>query len=250
MADILDFSDSDSGLNFDASDGEESLEDWEKEAKKQEEAEAKKAEVAKKQAELQEAEKYRKSLRNRSRETFKDEDPAIQGTEMTDRLAARRREMASLEAAKGFIGDLGDFSDSSSEDVSDGAQRDRTIEDDFMGGGVTVEKVVPTTIEETNPVSAEDFDRLGDMIVAKLKSTLKRDGRSDNDILYLSCLKIILTGALEPMFPEDAKEMSAVASRISSEKYREEAAKKKKGKKKGKKKPRVNIGRSDDYDFM
>lgn len=231
----------DFGSSSESSDGSGG-DSWAKNAellskKKQQKA----AEEQKRQDEQALAER-RRNLRNREREVFSG-TAAMDVGEGSQRVAARQRAEQSIDAAKRM---LDDSSESDDQATKKGAQLQtgaRSLEDEFMHveGAEKVVKSVKS-IDDLPAETANDFDRLADRIVEKLRSTLKRTAREDNDVLYVACLKRIITGVVEPLYPEDVKELSDVCARISAEMYRREQEKKKK--KKGSGKPQIYVGGS------
>ncbi|TNJ27036.1 Translation initiation factor eIF3 subunit [Giardia muris] len=205
--------------------------------KKQQQA----AEEQKRQDEQALAER-RRNLRNREREVFSGSTPMDTG-EGSHRVAARQRAEQSIDAAKRMLDDSSESEESATKKANKDQPGIRSLEDDFMhveGAEKTMKSL--KSIDDLPAETANDFDRLADRVVEKLRSTLKRTAREDNDVLYMACLKRIITGAVEPLYPEDVKELSDVCARISAEMYRREQDKKKK--KKGSGKPQIYVGGS------
>lgn len=256
-------------LDFDStsnSENEGDLEDWEiAAAQRKKEREAQKAaEEAK--AEETNTQKARDQLRNRDREHY---DGSDDGADLTAdakaRMNRRMREQQSIDAARNMFKGASDDSDNEADKARGrGVARDYTVENEFMKADGNFQSAAGASIEGLQPQTIEQFETLADKIVLKMVSTLQRTKGGDNDVLYMAMFKRIIEGALGPMYPEDAKELSAVCARISADKSREEAAKKKKkfqAAKAGSKsnKPQLNVGGSatkfhkydaDDSDFI
>lgn len=246
-------------IDFSSSGSDDSAgEDWEQ-AGKQRKEEQKKAAEAKAAAEAErEAEKRREQLRHRDRQQF---DGEVEMTAEAEARAARRlREQQTIKQAVDFMHESSDSSDAGKGGKGDkgadgkgaasGPRRDYTVEDEFMAAPEAAAALAARggVIDAMEPVTIQDFEKLGDLIAEKVVSTLSRTARNDNDALYMSMLKRIVEGALVPMYPEDAKEIAAVCNSIAAAKLREEAKKKKKGvpQKAGTKstKPQLNVGGS------
>ncbi|GIQ90008.1 eukaryotic translation initiation factor 3 subunit J [Kipferlia bialata] len=102
------------------------------------------------------------------------------------------------------------------------------------------------SIDAFVPRSYADFMRLAAMIVDKLKAV-----QDEDTVLYLECLKAVVKGSLDEMWPEDAKEVAAVAELIASDKIKAERVKRK-GRKvnKVKVKPGLRMNADEGSDDM